>query len=100
MAYAYSADPDQTVPSGAVWSGSTLFAIPLSILRNKYTKTKSSPKMYGNNMNKMFEIYDIYCTSWSLNSSRVEMLCAELPVTIYSIALTLCRINRLHLHYI
>ena len=32
--HANSADPDQTAPSGAVWSGSTLFAIPLSILRN------------------------------------------------------------------
>ena len=31
MAYANSADPDQTAPAGAVWSGSTLFAIPLSI---------------------------------------------------------------------
>ena len=28
MAYANSADPDQTAPEGAVWSGSTLFAIP------------------------------------------------------------------------
>ena len=35
MTYANSADPDQTAPEGAVWSGSTLFAIPLSILRNK-----------------------------------------------------------------
>ena len=26
--YANSADPDQTAPRGAVWSGSTLFAIP------------------------------------------------------------------------
>ena len=26
-AWANSADPDQTVPRGAVWSGSTLFAI-------------------------------------------------------------------------
>ena len=33
MAYANSADPDQTAPKGAVWSGSTLFAIPPSILR-------------------------------------------------------------------
>ena len=32
MTYANSADPDQTAPEGAVWSGSTLFAIPLSIL--------------------------------------------------------------------
>ena len=27
-ALANSADPDQTAPRGAVWSGSTLFAIP------------------------------------------------------------------------
>ena len=31
MAYANNADPDQTAPEGAVWSGSTLFGIPLSI---------------------------------------------------------------------
>ena len=31
MTYANSVDPDQTAPSGAVWSGSTLFAIPLNI---------------------------------------------------------------------
>ena len=27
-AWVNSADPDQTAPRGAVWSGSTLFAIP------------------------------------------------------------------------
>ena len=27
-AWANSTDPDQTAPRGAVWSGSTLFAIP------------------------------------------------------------------------
>ena len=27
-AWANSADPDRTAPTGAVWSGSTLFAIP------------------------------------------------------------------------
>ena len=32
------ADPDQTAPEGAVWSGSTLFAIPLSILRKVHKK--------------------------------------------------------------
>ena len=32
MAYAKSVDPDQIAPEGVVWSGSTLFAIPLSIL--------------------------------------------------------------------
>ena len=31
MTYANSVDPDQTAPEGAVWSGSTLFAIPLII---------------------------------------------------------------------
>ena len=40
MTYANSADPDQTAPEGAVWSGSTLFAIPLSILRNSCIKSK------------------------------------------------------------
>ena len=29
--HANSVDPDQTAPEGAVWSGSTLFAIPLNI---------------------------------------------------------------------
>ena len=38
--YANSADPDQTAPEGAVWSGSTLFAIPLCILRNICIKSK------------------------------------------------------------
>ena len=31
LTYANSVDPDQTAPEGAVWSGSTLFAIPLNI---------------------------------------------------------------------
>ena len=30
-AWANSADPDQTAPRGAVWSGSTLFAIPSAL---------------------------------------------------------------------
>ena len=38
MAYTNSADPDQTAPEGAVWSGSTLFAIPLSL--NKCIESK------------------------------------------------------------
>ena len=38
--YANSADPDQTAPEGVVWSGSTLFDIPLSILRNICIKSK------------------------------------------------------------
>ena len=46
--YANSADPDQTTPEGEAWSGSTLFAIPLSILRNNCIKSrKKRPKKYG-----------------------------------------------------
>ena len=39
-AYANSAEADQTACDQEVWSGSTLFAIPLSILRNTCTKIK------------------------------------------------------------
>ena len=39
MAYANSVDPDQIAPERAVWSGSTLFAIPLSISRNNCIKS-------------------------------------------------------------
>ena len=35
MAYANSADPDQTAPAGAVWSGSTLFAISLYSMKKQ-----------------------------------------------------------------
>ena len=40
MTYANNADPDQTAPEGAVWSGSALFAIPLSSLSNRGIKGK------------------------------------------------------------
>ena len=40
MPYANSADPDQTATEEAVKSGSTLFVIPLSILRNNCVKSK------------------------------------------------------------
>ena len=40
MTYANSADLNHTAPEEAVWSGSTLFAIPLSILRNSCIKKK------------------------------------------------------------
>ena len=39
-AYANSADLDQIATERAVWSGSTLFAIPLRILRNNCMKNK------------------------------------------------------------
>ena len=56
MAYANRVDPDQTAPGGAVWSVSTLFAIPLSILRNNHIKAKKKKKIGINVWNKMLEI--------------------------------------------
>ena len=53
MAYANSADPDQTAPEGAVWSGSTLYAFSLSILRNSCMKSKIQAIRARN---KVFEI--------------------------------------------
>ena len=44
MAYANSVDPDEPGPEGGVWAGSTLFAFPLSILRNNCMKRKSLKK--------------------------------------------------------
>ena len=41
MTYTNSADPDQTAPEGAVWSGSTLFAMPLSILKQQVLKKRN-----------------------------------------------------------
>ena len=52
MAHANSVEPDQTAPEGAVWSGSTLFAIPLGILGNNCIKKKWVKKVW----NKVFEI--------------------------------------------
>ena len=46
MAYAYSADPDQTAPERAVWSESSLFAIPLSILRHNCINILEGDKKY------------------------------------------------------
>ena len=40
MPYANNADPDQSALEGAIWSGSSLFAIPLSILGDKCIKSK------------------------------------------------------------
>ena len=39
MAYPKSADPYWTAPKRAVWSGSAVFAIPLSIFRHNYIKS-------------------------------------------------------------
>ena len=46
LAYANIVELDQTIPLGAVWSGSTLFAIPLSILRNNCIKANVWSKKY------------------------------------------------------
>ena len=49
MAYANSADPDQTDPEGADWSGAALFAIPLNyILRDNCIKSKIQAKKLWN----------------------------------------------------
>ena len=44
VAYPNSIDPNQIAPEGAVWSGSTLFAIPLSIFRNNCIKANFRQK--------------------------------------------------------
>ena len=46
MAYSNSAEPDQIAPEGAFRSGSTLFAIPLGILRNKCIISKIQTKNF------------------------------------------------------
>ena len=45
MAYANSSDSDQTAPEGAVWSESTLFAIPLCIFKKHCIKSKIQAKI-------------------------------------------------------
>ena len=41
MAYANSVDPDQTAPGEAVWSGSTLFAIPICNFKKQLHKKRN-----------------------------------------------------------
>ena len=55
MAYANSVDPDQTAPEGAVWLGSTQFAIPPIILRLSCIKRKIEAKKVWY---KVFEILE------------------------------------------
>ena len=42
MTHASSADPDQTAPEGAFWSGSTPIAVPLSVLTLKMPRKPAS----------------------------------------------------------
>ena len=55
MPYANCADPDQTAPEGAVWSGCALFAIPLSILKDNCIKSKFQAKKVWNKVFKILE---------------------------------------------
>ena len=57
-------------PSGAVRSGSTLFAIPLNILRNNYIKTKFRPKKYEQSVwnFKIFTIIKLNSRSLGISS--------------------------------
>ena len=61
MAYANSTDPDQTAPEGAVWSGSTLFAIPLCILRNNCTKSRTKYHLC-----RLIRIFIVHLDPWLL----------------------------------
>ena len=54
MACANSADPDQTVPEGAVWSGSMQFAISLCILRTNCIESKIKAKIVWNRVYKIW----------------------------------------------
>ena len=65
MSYANSADPGQTAPEGAVWSGSTLFTIPWSIFRTVAYKAKFKPKKCGIKCSKFFNIYE----KWYIKTS-------------------------------
>ena len=64
MTYANSADLDQTAPEGAVWSGSTLFAIPLSVLRNNCIMQNLGIKVW----NKVFEILEHFPYNFSIST--------------------------------
>ena len=59
MAYANSADPDQTAPEGAVWSGSTLFAFAAKYVKKKVYKKQNLGKGSMEYL-KYLKFYDIY----------------------------------------
>ena len=95
MAYMYanSANPDQTALEGAVWSGSTLFAISLSILRNKCIKSKSLAKkvqdevfeilghlLYPQYTNPLYNAVPLSQSKTLLWSSKNPALVAQLDV--------------------
>ena len=67
-----SADPDQTVPRGAVWSGSTLFAITSASFGPNYSLVKQNCFNFriitaifsGVWMFRSFTVNDFYSSSW------------------------------------
>ena len=91
MTYANSADPDQTAPEGGpVSSGSTLFATPLSILNNRYIKSKLQDRLVWN---KVFEILGHLLYSANDNCSRGH---SDFP-TLQKISLTF-QVNQQMIH--
>ena len=83
MAYPDCADPEQTAPDGAVWSGSTLFAIPLGILRDNCIKSKIYAKK---DCNKVLEIlgrllYVAYQLLWCFRVSIFYFACVAISDT-------------------
>ena len=64
MTYANSADLDQIAPKGAIWSESTLFAIPLYFQKQLHKKQNLGQNIWK----KVFEIlgnllYALFCLS-------------------------------------
>ena len=71
---ANSVDPDQTAPSGAVWSGSTLFA---------YAIFSEHSSMRLKDMYCTFEYsLDYYC--WTIDSYGLPGNCNEYPESMFS----------------
>ena len=65
MTYANSADPDQIAPEGNLIRvyNSTLFGIPLSVLRNNCLKSKIWAKNSGIKGSKFLDIYSTVVTN-------------------------------------
>ena len=53
MAYANNADPDQIAPTEAVKSRSTLFTVPVNILKTNYIKSKIVARKVWNKVSEI-----------------------------------------------